>query len=282
MTLPVAPMKLPANLAEQPNGKIDPSLMVALHPRGSLHVAAARAWKALVAECGKVGLPLTFTYGGMYRTYDEQYSLFISRYTTAASSTASRKWWDGRWWFLKPGMAMAAVPGTSNHGLGLAIDCAFDTDPRDGLGPDDAAAIAAHPQFNWFRDNISRFGFSFEVQSEPWHIRYVAGDALPQAVKDYEQSLLPTFPPFDPEKGKFGLWPIAAKPAVKMNDEGDVVRYLQGVLLKTGHYNTDKLRGRFGTGTERAVRSFQKDNGLTADGWVGQKTWKVIDQAAAS
>lgn len=280
MSLPVSPLKLPSSLNGQPNGKIDPSLMVALHPRGSLHTLAARAWNALVAECGKKGLPLTFTYGGMYRTYQEQYNLFLARYTTAVVST-SRKWWDGRWWYLKPGNAMAAVPGTSNHGLGLAIDCAFDRDPSDGLGPDDAASIASHPQFPWFRDNIARFGFSFEAQSEPWHIRYVAGDSLPQAVKDFEQGLIPSFPPFAPEKGQFGLWPIAPKPTVKFGDEGDVVKYLQGVLKKKG-YAIGRIHGRFGKNTEKQVTAFQKDHFLTADGWVGNKTWRVIDQAAGS
>ena len=40
---------------------------------------------------------------------------------------------------------------------------------------------------------------------------------------------------------------------------------LQTALVKLG-YNTNGVDGRFGAGTQRAVISFQKDNGLEADG----------------
>jgi hypothetical protein len=38
----------------------------------------------------------------------------------------------------------------------------------------------------WLIDNEHRFGFSHELQSEPWHIRYWAGDNIPAAVLEYE------------------------------------------------------------------------------------------------
>lgn len=276
MVLPVSPMVLPSSLLNQANGQLDPSLLVSIHPRGQLHITAVRAWKALVAECGKQGLPLTFTYGGCYRTYAEQEWLFRSRYTTTYISGASRKFWQGMWWYLKPGNAMAAVPGTSNHGLGLAIDTAFDTDPTDGLGPDDAAAIANHPKFLWFRDNIIRFGFSFEAQSETWHIRYVAGDNIPQAVLAFENAVIPNFPPFVPEKGLWGIYPVANKPGVKYGSKNDFVKYLQGVMkLKASQPIT--IDGDFGPKTEAAVKNVQSFFHLVADGLVGPKTWALID-----
>jgi LAS superfamily LD-carboxypeptidase LdcB len=38
-------------------------------------------------------------------------------------------------------------------------------------------------------NNIAKFGFSWEVvPAEPWHIRYVAGDATPEAVKAWKES----------------------------------------------------------------------------------------------
>ena len=35
--------------------------------------------------------------------------------------------------------------------------------------------------------------------------------------------------------------------------------------------------GDFGSGTEKAVKNFQKEHGLTADGIVGKDTWKKRD-----
>jgi len=38
--------------------------------------------------------------------------------------------------------------------------------------------------------------------------------------------------------------------------------------------------GIFGTGTDTAVRAFQRSNGLTADGIVGPKTWAALGVGA--
>lgn len=276
MTLPVVSLVKPTSLSGQANGNLDSSLLVNIHPSGRLHVLAARAWKALSAECLKQGLPLTFTYGGCYRTYAQQESLFRQRYTTTPIGT-SRKWWNGMWWYLKPGNAMAAVPGTSNHGLGLAIDTAFDRDVTDGLGPDDATGISSHPKFIWFRDNVIRFGFSFEAQSEPWHIRYVAGDRIPQAVLDFEHAVLAPAPPFNPALQQWGLYPLASKPTVKYGDKGDIVKYLQGVLKFKAGQTTMTIDGDFGPKTEAAVKSLQSFFRLVPDGVVRTDTWKVVD-----
>ena len=51
----------------------------------------------------------------------------------------------------------AAVPGTSPHGWGLAVD--VDVTP-DGLA--------------WLRANAGRFGFVEAVPREPWHWEYHA------------------------------------------------------------------------------------------------------------
>lgn len=281
--LPIVRVVMPKDLDMQANGVLDPSLLVEVGPRGVLHHLAARAFKALQAECVKEGLPLTYTFGGCYRSYDNQKSLFLRRYAPAFIEDRSRKWWNNQWWYLRPGVAMAAVPGTSNHGWGLAIDTAFDTDPTDGLGPDDAASISGHPKFPWFRDVATKkYGFSFEAQSEPWHIRYVAGDAIPQAVLDFEKPIVDKAPVFDPANGQYSLWPVANKPAVKFGDRGDAVRYLQGVLKNRAGQDVGPIDGFYGKKTEDAVRNVQKFFKQTVDGWVGKRTWAVIDSLATS
>ena len=50
---------------------------------------------------------------------------------------------------------------------------------------------------------------------------------------------------------------------------------LQEKLVSLG-YNTNGVDGIFGTGTEKAVISFQKNNGLVVDGIVGKNTWKEL------
>ena len=292
MALPVAAVVKPASLLNQPNGNLDPSTLVNVHPSGVLHKQAARAWNALVAEAKANDLPLTFTYGGMYRSYAAQVNLFRQRYVpfvqykttpTGTLVETRREWWDGKWWWLKNGVAGAARPGTSNHGWGLAVDTAFDTDPTDGLGPDDAAGITRHPKWLWFVANAPRFGFSWEDQSEPWHIRYVTGDNIPAAVINFENAVVaaPGFPPFDPDKQLWSLYPIANKPAVKLGDSGDLVKYLQGVLkYKAGQTGIGVIDGKFGPKTEAAVKIFQQFFGFTVDGWVGAQTWGMIDYVA--
>lgn len=65
-----------------------------------------------------------------------------------------------------------AVPGSSWHNYGVAIDIANATGAR----------------LAWLLANEAKFGFSHELDSEPWHIRYVAGDAVPEAVQAWKAS----------------------------------------------------------------------------------------------
>ena len=180
MTLPIAPVKLPADLAGQPNGQIDKTLLTDVGPAGLLHHTAARAWLALVADAANNGLPLTYTYGGTYRTMTQQTLLFESRYSPTGTGGGCKTYKGQQWCKKSSNLATAAVPGTSNHGIGLAVDSAAGTSPANATG------ISSHPRWAWFRANAERYGFSWELQSEPWHIRYVTGDTIPQAVLDYE------------------------------------------------------------------------------------------------
>lgn len=193
MPLTVIPVTFPRDLEGVQNGKLPASLLVEVGLRGRLHQLAARAWFALCAEGKTKGWHLTYTFGGCYRTYEEQRTLFLQRYQMEPIAGRPTKVWEGVVWYQKPATAMAAVPGTSNHGLGLAIDAALDNDLSDGVGPGDASSIA--PALGWFHDAALRYGFSFEAQSEPWHIRYVSGDRIPDAVLAYEDSLKPKPPP---------------------------------------------------------------------------------------
>lgn len=56
---------------------------------------------------------------------------------------------------------------------------------------------------------------------------------------------------------------------------GELVKYLQRALTEAG-YDVGEIDGIFGSGTLAAVKKFQRDNGLEADGKVGAKTWAAI------
>jgi peptidoglycan hydrolase-like protein with peptidoglycan-binding domain len=64
-------------------------------------------------------------------------------------------------------------------------------------------------------------------------------------------------------------------PLIKKGSKGDTVNYLQYKLLSR-LYNPGAIDGIFGNNTLNAVKQFQKDNGLTVDGIVGNKTWSKL------
>jgi hypothetical protein len=71
----------------------------------------------------------------------------------------------------KPGLA--ATPGKSNHGWGLAFDMGFGSNQKS-------------PGYQWMVQNASKFGFKGPLQKpfEPWHWEYVGGgskDAMASA-----------------------------------------------------------------------------------------------------
>lgn len=68
---------------------------------------------------------------------------------------------------------------------------------------------------------------------------------------------------------------LAGCPTLKKGASGNITKLLQEKLVKLG-YNTNGVDGIFGSGTYSAVREFQKTRGLSADGIVGQNTWRKL------
>ena len=120
-------------LAVHGNGQVPLGVLEPIGQGGHrLWGPAARSWRSAVEAAAGDGIELRIT--DSYRTYDQQVDL------------ARRKglYADG---------GLAAVPGTSNHGWGLAVD-ADVTDPAT---------------LSWLRANAARFGFVEAVPREPWH-----------------------------------------------------------------------------------------------------------------
>lgn len=68
------------------------------------------------------------------------------------------------------------------------------------------------------------------------------------------------------------------RPTLRKGDKGEYVALAQAELLQKG-YDLGKwgVDGDFGNATDKAVRAFQKDNGLTVDGIIGSKTWAALE-----
>lgn len=287
MAFPVVAVKLPASLTNASNGKLHPDQLVDVdfpgRGGGQLHFQASRAWAAFSNHCQKeTGVTLTVTsVADAYRNYDRQLATFTTRYepisygTYLITGSSKRKifaYGSAKYWRLRPGLAIAATPGTSNHGLGLALDvCELRADGS-------VIGIAGSKAWNWVRENAVMYGFSWEVQSEPWHLRLFTGDNPTQLVTDFFSAGQETpWPPFIPEQGVFGLWPLAVKPSIGPGSSGDIVRYLQGVIMFKAGGNIN-VNGIYDGQTEMRVRDLQRFFGLTVDGWCGAKqTWPIID-----
>jgi cell wall-associated NlpC family hydrolase len=126
-----------------PNGLIPPSAMCPLGVGGhQLRCDAAAAYRAMSAAfAAAFGSPICIT--DSYRTYASQVRLYGEKPT------------------------LAAVPGTSNHGWGLAVDL---------CGGIDHYGTA---QYNWMKANAGRFGYLHpdwaepgHGREEPWHWEY--------------------------------------------------------------------------------------------------------------
>lgn len=67
----------------------------------------------------------------------------------------------------------------------------------------------------------------------------------------------------------------------KLGSQGDEVKRIQKKLKSLGYYN-GTIDGVYGTGTYKAVKSFQKNCGITADGIAGPKTIRFLGLEASS
>ncbi|MDL2318637.1 peptidoglycan-binding protein [Eubacteriales bacterium OttesenSCG-928-A19] len=68
---------------------------------------------------------------------------------------------------------------------------------------------------------------------------------------------------------------LAFEGKLTYGDEGERVRYIQARLAELGFY-TIEVSGNFLGNTRNAVKAFQSQNGLSADGIVGEQTWIAL------
>lgn len=161
------------------------------NPGYYLRSDAAKAWDRAVAAFGKLVL-IT----GAWRSYETQEKLFdgekfpnqtpqYGRYLRGNRSgqrgfTNDVRWWPAKnsYWTRKEGTASAAVPGTSNHGGGIAVDVKTSRSKSDPSydthviftsfsDPDRLRFLRVAAEHGW--DDDEGRGIN-----EPWHLTYYA------------------------------------------------------------------------------------------------------------
>ena len=125
----------PAELQAYGNGKIPAAALSRVGDTGhTLWAPAARALERLMADAASQGVKIGIT--DSYRTFDSQVDVARRR-------------------GLYQNGGLAAVPGTSAHGWGMATDLDLDAKAQQ-----------------WMRDNAHKYGFVEDTPREPWHWGY--------------------------------------------------------------------------------------------------------------
>lgn len=168
---PVKKITMPKGLKGQENGKVDSHLLKKASNGAVMYFRATAQLNKMIEAATKDKITLKNI--GDYRPYERQLALFYARFddkNTGRVPKVTRRF-QRKTWFLRKQMSPVAVPGTSNHGWGLAID--IDTqNPR---------------VFNWLCNNAPKYGFYLQgkpttitgkpnPEYEPWHWQYCLGD----------------------------------------------------------------------------------------------------------
>lgn len=148
------------------NGSVPAKLLAPLdgQPEAALRADAAAAWNRARADVQR-RTGITLRVRGWNRTLAEQERFFLERYEPRRTGGTDVRWYqDVR--YVRVRGAAAAIPGTSNHGYGIAVDVEdygnvgeFDHPRRVATFP----ILAAH---GW-TDTEGRGPIR-----EPWHLVY--------------------------------------------------------------------------------------------------------------
>jgi lysozyme len=207
------------------NGRLTPRELAPIyHPKLGLFLAAREA----AASWNTMRLFLLQRYGAHGDIYPEGP---LGAYRDYAGQVRCRQLYGSN----------AAVPGTSNHGLGHAVDVADHfmaglVDKHGGL-------------FGWHH---------WDAKWEWWHREYEGGFDRPDPGLDQRNPVL--------RKGSGG---VGQAPSVER---------LQRRLNALGRSGLTP-DGDFGKETDAAVRAFQRSQRLKADGVIGAKTWLALAKA---
>ncbi len=207
------------------NGRLTPRELAPIyHPKLGLFLAAREA----AASWNTMRMFLLQRYGSRGDIYPEGP---LGSYRDYAGQVRCRELYGSN----------AAVPGTSNHGLGHAVD------------------VADHSMAGLVDKHGGLFGWHhWDAEWEWWHREYDGGFDRPDPGIDQRNPVL--------RKGSGG---VGQAPSVER---------LQRRLNRLGQFGLSP-DGDLGKETDTAVRAFQRSQRLKPDGVVAAKTWLVLAKA---
>jgi hypothetical protein len=239
------------------------------NPGFHLRDDAAKAWDRAVAAFGKDVL-LT----GAWRSFETQERLFdrvkypsTGRYLPGRTSPyGDYRRYKGQVWGRVTGAA-AAVPGTSNHGGGVAVDVKTSRSAGDPghdkavvftswNDPDRVRFLKVAAEHGWRDDEGRSVG-------ELWHLTY-----YPHLDKHRGEKPATNRPkPVKPGKTK-----PKTPPTLRVGSKSTRNGWVGAVQWRVGAVRD----GIYGKGTERDVKAFQRKQGLPATGVVDARTWVAL------
>lgn len=126
------------------------------------------------AESVRRGASRKFWFTTGKRDPDEQIRLFTTRYTTTFLPGRPSAVWKGQRWYLKPGQALVAVPGSSDH----------EDDPAT------AVDMACNARDSGLRmELIKEADCVTPVAGEPWHVKRRKGAAIRITKKEVAKAM---------------------------------------------------------------------------------------------
>jgi peptidoglycan hydrolase-like protein with peptidoglycan-binding domain len=240
------------------------------NPGFHLRDDAAKAWDRAVAAFGKDVL-LT----GAWRSFETQERLFdrvkypsTGRYLPGRTSPyGDYRRYKGQVWGRVTGAA-AAVPGTSNHGGGVAVDVKTSRSAGDPghdkavvftswNDPDRIRFLKVAAEHGWRDDEGRSVG-------ELWHLTY-----YPHLDKHRGEKPATSKPakPVKPGKTK-----PKTPPTLRVGSRTTKNGWVGAVQWRVGSVRD----GIYGKGTEADVKKFQQSQGLPATGVVDARTWVAL------
>lgn len=159
---------LPRIVAHCQAGELPNNMLVEIKPYGKLLFAAADCWMAwrdrAFAEGIKIFKPTSAN--DTYRSLSVQLAAWNDRMTTQPIAGVNPRVYKGQNWYLKPGKAPIAQPGKSHHNWGISVD----------------VSEASGARLEFMAATALEYGFSWELDSEPWHVNVFNADVVPDAV----------------------------------------------------------------------------------------------------
>ncbi|CAF1190018.1 unnamed protein product [Rotaria sordida] len=124
----------------------------------TMTTSTACAFDKMATAAKKAGVRITISSG--FRTVARQ-EYFWNCYQTKACNNGN----------------LAARPGKSNHGRGIALDLNTNCGSQSGAKPN----CGGSKVYQWLKNNGHKYGFKRTVRSEPWHWEYVGAGATPSS-----------------------------------------------------------------------------------------------------